>query len=158
MNYIQIISLTIVKDNIVKQSCPIANVSERVRYEHVAVGTSYENAVNNRCEKLGQERDFKAEPLKWGHWYIVNKVIAHNGNYYLRYYTDRNSHPSRTLWVGDRVATPTEVATINAHRKSSGSTYTNRQAERGIAAENQVQVRVANIANIIQFKCGEVIL
>lgn len=42
----------------------------------VQINYGYENAVNNRLEKQGDERTFKAEPLKWGEWEIANKVIT----------------------------------------------------------------------------------
>ena len=98
-------SLTIVKTDLVKKSCPIANITERVQYSHIAIGTSYENAVNNRNERTNGNRDFVAEPLAWGEWYIPNKVISHKGSFYLRYYTNRNTLTTRTLFVDGRPAT-----------------------------------------------------
>ena len=147
-------SLTIVKTDLVKKSCPIANVTERVQYSHIAIGTSYENAVNNRNERTNGNRDFVAEPLAWGEWYIPNKVITHKGSFYLRYYTNRNTLTTRTLFVDGRPATAQEVDIINAYRKASGSS-SNRQAAIGIAAADQVKPRTTNIANIVQFKYGE---
>lgn len=147
-------SLTIVKTDIVKKSCPIANVSERVEYSHIAIGTSYENAVNNRNENINGNRDFESEPLRWGEWYIANKVIAHKGNFYLRYYALKNTHTERTLLVNGREATASEVEIIKAYRKAESSGASNRQAELGIATADQVKPRVVNIANIVRFKFG----
>ena len=147
-------SLAIVKSDVVKKSCPIGNVTERVQYSHVAIGTSYENAVNNRNEITNGNRDFVAEPLTWGEWYVPNKIITYNGNYYLRYYVNKNTRTTRELFVDGRPATAEEVDVINAYRKASGSS-SNRQAAIGIAAADQVKPRTTNIVNIVQFKYGE---
>jgi hypothetical protein len=153
-NYNGFASMTIAKTDIVKKSCPLANVTEMVQYSHIAIGTSYENAVNNRNERINGSRDFVAESLPWGQWEIINKVIVNKGNYYLRYYTDRKSNPTRTLFVNGRLATAAEVEIINAHRtKASGSS--NRQAALNIAAEDQVKPRNAKFANILKIKFGD---
>ena len=153
-NYNGFASLTIVKTDVVKKSCPLTNVIEQVQYSHVAIGTSYENAVNNRNERINGSRDFVAESLPWGQWEIANKVISHKGNYYLRYYKNRNTITTRTLFVGDRLATVEEANIIHAFYKSSGSNNSNRQSYIGIANDEQVQPRVTNINSIIKIKFG----
>lgn len=153
-NYNGFASLAIVKTDLVKKSCPFANVTEVVQYSHIAIGTSYENAVNNRNERINGSRDFVAEPLPWGQWEIVNKVIVNKGNYYLRYYTNRNTHTTRTLFIDGRPATAQEVDIINAYRKASGSS-SNRQAEIGIADVDQVKLRTAKFTNIVKIKFGD---
>lgn len=148
-------AMTIVKTtNIVKKSCPIkGNITERVEYSHIAIGTSYENAVNNRNEMVNGNRDFVSESLTWGEWYIPNKVISHKGNFYLRYYIAKNTQPTRTLFIDGREATESEVEIIDAYR-TGGNNNSNRQAELGIATADQVKPRVVNIANIVRFKFG----
>ncbi len=152
-NYNGFASMTIIKTDVVKKSCPFANVTEVVRYSHIAIGTSYENAVNNRNERINGSRDFVAESLPWGQWEIVNKVIVNKGNYYLRYYTDSKSNPTRTLFIDGRPATAQEVEIINAYR-TGGNNNSNRQAEIGIAVEEQVKPRTAKVANIVKLKFG----
>ena len=153
-NYNGFASMTIVKTDVVKKSCPLANVTEQVQYSHVAIGTSYENAVNNRNERINGSRDFVAESLPWGQWEIANKVISHKGNYYLRYYISRNTITTRTLYVGDRLATVEEAKIINAYYKSSGSNNSNRQSSIGIVSAEQVHPRVTNINSITKIKFG----
>ena len=148
-------SLTFIKKNLVKKSCPIADVTERVQYSHVQIGTSYENAVNNRCERINGTREFVSEPLRYGEWYIVNKVYTHKGEYYLRYYTNKNTRTTRTLFVGNRPATASEIEIIKAHRYAVSHSISRRQAEQGIPAAEQVEVRGTKIAGIIQFKFGD---
>ena len=154
-NYNGFASMTIVKTDVVKKSCPLANVTEQVQYSHVTIGTSYEKAVNNRNERINGSRDFVAESLPWGQWEIANKVISHKGNYYLRYYKNRNTITTRTLYVGDRLATVEEVKIINAYYKSSGSNNSNRQSYIGIDSAEQVHPRVTNIVNIVRIKFGD---
>ena len=81
------------------------------------VNYSYESAVNNRLEKQGSERVFKAQSLPWGAWVegFENKLIEHKGNLYLCYYDVANAKPkatsSDTATVAPKVAsTNTKVA------------------------------------------------
>ena len=44
-------------------------------------GYNYQNAVNNRAEKNGNERDFVADSLPWGEWLVPNKFISNGFKY-----------------------------------------------------------------------------
>jgi hypothetical protein len=121
----------------------------------VQINYSYENAVNNRLQKQGDAATFQAESLPWGQWYSVNKVINHNGQYYLRFYTVDNQKLDTTYFVDGRPATPAEIATIKAY-KDSKSKPSARQAAEGLT-DNQVTARSVNFDNITAFKCGDII-
>ena len=58
------------------------------------IGYSYENAVNNRLDKIGSDVEFKAESLPWGSWIEgqENKLIENKGSLYLRYYKHTNGN------------------------------------------------------------------
>lgn len=47
------------------------------------IGFDYENSVNNAQEKQGEDRDFVAQPRKWGK-HINAVLIEHNGKYYVQ--------------------------------------------------------------------------
>lgn len=112
---------------------------------------SYENAVNNRLEKQGDSRDFVSNPLHWGTWAIVNLLIAHKGESYLRCYLINSKPLDVTYFVDGRPATADEVKTIKdykkAHEKSSNT--------QGLDNDTQVRPLAINTANIIELTCGE---
>lgn len=114
----------------------------------VQINYGYENAVNNRLEKQGDERTFKAEPLKWGEWEIANKVITHKGERYLRYYSFNGTNkPIVQYYVDGRKATAQELAIIKAYVAASKKPSATQSAE-GLT-ENQVKPRVVNFSNIL---------
>lgn len=116
----------------------------------VQLGFSYENAVNNRLEKQGNERCFVAEPLKWGQWVegFENKVIEHKGAYYLRYYHMRNADCASVWLVNGAVATAEQFRKIMDYLTSKKKS-SDRQTEVGLI-ENQVEPRAVKVENIIR--------
>lgn len=50
----------------------------------VLVNVDYENSVNNRLEKAGEERNFVSKPRVWGQYLNdSNSIVIHNGKCYL---------------------------------------------------------------------------
>lgn len=114
------------------------------------LGYSYENAVNSRLHKQGDEATFVAEPLKWGKWVdgFENKVIEHKGSLYLRYYHMRNADITSVWLVNGAVANAEQFRRIMDYL-SSKKKGSDRQAEVGLV-ENQVQPRAVKVENIIR--------
>jgi hypothetical protein len=52
------------KSRVDGRPCEYVGIRKRTTCQAM-VGTDYENGVNNRKEKEGQERDFQAEPHRW---------------------------------------------------------------------------------------------
>lgn len=114
----------------------------------VQLNYNYENAVNNRLGKQGDERSFNAEPLKWGEWEIANKVITHKGERYLRYYSFNGTNKSIVqYYVDGRKATEEETAIIKEYVATSKKPSATQSAEGLI--ENQVKPRVVKFSNIL---------
>ena len=106
----------------------------------------YEKAVNNRLEKQGFERTFTSATLPWGTWHTANKVIEHNGNYYLRIYEVKNSKPNCEYFIDGKKATQEEYDLFKefiTERKSS-----EKQEEHGLKDENQVKPNSPKFENI----------
>ena len=114
------------------------------------INYSYENAVNNRLEKQGNERNFIAQSLPWGEWVKgqENKLIVHKGTMYLRYYDVANADIKSMWFVNGRMATADEFKKIFEYLQSKKKTST-RQEENGLI-ENQVKPKVVKIENIIR--------
>lgn len=131
---------------------------EIVPIEKVSEGTfqfnfSYENAVNNRGEKEnGEPINFVGQSLAWGKWYdgLVNKVIEHKGELYLRFYWVKNCPITNEYFVGGNPATKEQIALIEqfTERKPIGT-----QTAAGVT-ENQVVARSVKFDNILSITMG----
>lgn len=130
----------------------INGVVTKVVSKVVQLNYSYENAVNNRLEREGKDRDFEAQKLPWGEWFVANKIIAHKGKFYLRYYDYNNNVLNKAYFVDGRPATADELATIKEYEKASNKP-SNTQ---GLSEEHEVKPLVVAEENIISLKCGEI--
>ena len=70
------------------------------------VGTDYEKSVNREAERQNKKPKFESENLKWGEYVpgLVNKILSHNGNLYLRTQTtpnQRRRQPNKFLYYRD---------------------------------------------------------
>lgn len=111
---------------------------------------SYENAVNNRLERQGDERTFEAQGLPFGQWFIPNFLIAHKGEMYLRFYLVKGSNLETSYFVDGKPANENETALIKAYKAQRES---NTQSAAGLT-ENQVKPCALSCANLITLDCG----
>lgn len=127
---------------------------EKVFDGNVQLNYSYENAVNNRLKNKGLQDDFDALSLPWGRWDIPNKIVAHNGKLYMRYYLvksgDASKKPKVRFIVNGRDATDAEIDIIKLYDNKS---YSSRQAAKGLT-ENQVSARVVEFCNVVEVSVG----
>lgn len=113
---------------------------------------SYENAVNNRLEKQGDERIFEAQSLPWGEWLIPNKFIRHNGGLYLRVYTYDGGIIKSNFFVNGRPATEEENIVIREWKAAKDKT-SHTQAAAGLE-DNQCKPFSINALNIVTIQSG----
>ena len=113
---------------------------------------SYENAVNNRIEKQGGERNFVAQGLPFGQWFVPNFLISHKGEMYLRFYTFKGGKLETTYFVDGKPATENETMLITAY-KNQRNASSGTQASAGLTA-NQVKPCALNTKNLISLDCG----
>lgn len=131
----------------------INGVVTKVVSKIVQLNFSYENAVNNRLEREGKERDFEAQKLPWGEWFVANKIIAHKGKFYLRYYDINNGNVlNKAYFVNGMPATDEQLAIIKEYEKATHKP-SNTQ---GLSEEHEVKPLVVAEENIIALKCGEI--
>lgn len=148
--FAHIVTLTEVK---IPKKLGIVGVVTKQYEGEVQLNYSYENAVNNRLEKQGDERTFVADQLRWGTWEIVNKIITHKGAKYLRYYAFKGSNkPKVEYFVDGKSATSEELAIIKAYEQSKYKGSAKQSAE-GLTT-NQVSPKVVNFDNILELKVG----
>ena len=66
-----------------KTNNPFGTIFKQIRTV-AFVGADYENSVNREMSRQDTDGVFKTETLPWGQWEILNKIISHNGEFYLR--------------------------------------------------------------------------
>jgi hypothetical protein len=108
---------------------------------------NYEQAVNNRLEREGKEPNFSTEKLPWGKWVFRNKVIAHNGELYMRTYRVRNSNEHTIYLLDGHLVSEEEMADIQKWLKPESTS--SKQEEKGLEEELQVKPRTYQFDNII---------
>ena len=116
----------------------------------VQINYSYENAVNNRLEKQGNDRTFVAKGLTYGEWEIPNKIIKTKDGYQLRYYALNGTHPKVEYKIDGRTPTAEELAIIKEYNASKNKSSARQSAE-GLTA-NQVVARNVKFENILSLK------
>lgn len=119
------------------------HVSAITSMSGIQINASYEKAVNNRIKG---EKDFKAESLPWGEWFIPNKVITHKGKMYLRFYVTKSAKTEKAYYYdGERVDEEMAKDIASNIRESKPSA---RQAEVGISEEDMVKPFTVAAENI----------
>lgn len=123
---------------------------KRVIKTKVQINYSYQNAVNNRLERQGEERTFVAQSLPWGSWVEgqENKLIAHKDSLYLRYYEYKGAEYKEVWFVDGEQANAEQFAAIMNYLESKKKPSSNRQSESGLT-ENQVKPKLAKVNEIL---------
>ena len=83
-----------------KTNNPHGRIDKQVRVVGF-VGADYETSVNREATRQDATPVFQAEKLPWGKWHVLNKVIEHNGGFYLRTQTtpgNRRVQPAKVLF------------------------------------------------------------
>ena len=58
-----------------------------------SIGIIYENAVNNKLDREGYEKNFEAASLPWGEWVEGSKIfLTHKGGLYVRLYMYKDNN------------------------------------------------------------------
>lgn len=147
---------TITEPDMYLKDNPFKGRVQKVSATHMQFGYCYQNAVNNRLEKVGCEGDFVAEPLPWGEWVLPNKVITHKDTLYLRTYNVKGAKPRSFFFLDGRLATQEQYAEFSKFFKPVKSA-SNKQTEKGLT-ENQVKVKNYKFASILRLSMnGDII-
>ena len=171
--FVSVISAT--EPKLLKRGNPLAGAKVvKLTKAVLQFGYSYENAVNNRIEKINsyidendmfdgeivydiiEKPNFEAEGLPWGSWVegFENKIIEHKGELYARFYEKKNDHREVIYLVNGEMASDEEIAIIKQFTPKS---YSNRQAEVGIEDyADQVKPRTYKFSSIVSLKCGAI--
>ena len=154
----KIASIRYVKEEKVPKKYGLIGVVQKDVQMQVQLNWGYENVVNTRLEKQGDERVFKAQSLRWGAWFEgqVNKIILHKGELYLRAYT-MNSNTKKVVeyFVDGVPATAEQIAIIKEYEQSKNKVSAT-QSESGLT-ENQVKPMAIKFANIVELRVNGIV-
>ena len=122
----------------------IGIVTSRCTY-NPAIGLTYGKTVNNRLEKEGKEKDFKAQELPWGHWVgSGSTIIEHKGSFYLRLSLVGANSTRKQWFLNGEPVTRKQIADILPAPKKS------RNEHQGL--ENPVIVVNVKVKTITRLK------
>lgn len=132
---------------------PYGKIYKKVRAVGT-VGANYERAVNRELAAIGQMPIFEAQPLPWGKWLVVNKIIENKGELYLRTQTtstQRRKSPAKVLRyrsANDHTLTPKQVL-----KYLPGAVEAFTQTEAGLEdVEQQVWVRNYKFSSLLRIR------
>ena len=124
---------------------------------NVAIGYNYENVVNNRLERQGNERSFVCEKPNGKTW-LINGLILCADKDETKKYLRTTMRPNMTTHVvyllDERVVTNKDIeAEIKSFMPKSAPSK--KQSECGLSDENQVVVRDFTVENVLALVQGE---
>lgn len=136
--------VTLTEPKLLKRGNPL--IGQEVRkityYTNVGLGISYENTINNKRERNGEERDFVSEKpfgMSWEHFPFILKSDKNPSQKYLRLQFYANTKVKSIYLINGKLATPNELEIIKK--------FTPKRAETEIKV---VSVKLENIKKIKQ--------
>jgi hypothetical protein len=119
-----------------RKMVPDYKVEKQSKVTYLYGGGSYEERVNEALRADGSTNEFTGSGLRWGEWFIQNKVILYQGQFYVRAYVDKGNTPDVEYFVDDKPATEQQIKDIKEFEiESSGSA---KQANEGLSEEKQI--------------------
>lgn len=110
-------------------------------YSNIGLGISYENTVNNRKERNGEERNFEAEKPSGMSWEVFPFILKSDKNpsqKYLRMQFYANTKVKSVFLINGKLATPSEMEIIKR--------FTPKKSE------SEIKVVSIKLQNIIKIK------
>lgn len=140
--------VTITTPKLLKRGNPLngQDVRKVTFYTNIGLGISYENTMNNKREKDGEERDFEAQKpsgMSWEAFPFILRSDKDPNQKYLRMQFYANTKVQSTYLINGKIATPNELEIIKQ--------FTPKKSESeikvlSIKLQNVVKIKQANIS------------
>ena len=140
--------VTITTPKLLKRGNPLIgqDVRKVTFYTNIGLGISYENTINNKRERNGEERNFEAEKpfgMSWEHFPFILKSDKDPNQKYLRMQFYANTKCESTYLINGKIATPSELEIIKQ--------FTPKKSESeikvlSIKLQNVVKIKQANLS------------
>lgn len=136
--------ITMTEPKLLKRGNPLIgqDIKKITFYSNIGLGISYENTINNRKERNGEERNFEAEKpfgMSWEHFPFILKSDKNPSQKYLRLQFYANTKVKSVFLINGKLATPNELEIIKQ--------FTPKKTETEIKV---VSVKLENIKKIKQ--------
>ena len=136
--------VTITTPKLLKRGNPF--IGQEVRkitfYTNIGLGISYENTINNKKERNGEERDFEAQKpsgMSWEAFPFILKSDKNPNQKYLRMQFYANTKMKSVYLINGKLATLSELETIKK--------FLPKRSESG-----EVKVVTIKLQNIVKIK------
>lgn len=141
-----------------KRGNPFYGRVQKATYmSHVALGYGYENVINARLERKGEEGNYQAEKPKGKSWLEYPYILQSDKDESVKYLrcTMRPSTATKTLYIldGEIVTDAETIIAIKGWLPKSAPCV--KQTESGLSEEEQVIVRDYKLDNILCLTQGE---
>jgi hypothetical protein len=138
----------------------IGHVVRKVtEYHNIALGTDYQNTVNNRLEKQGEERNFVTQAPKGKKWYnnFFYQSLKDENEFYLKIiFNKAKSHTETRYMIDGRLTTDIERREIESFCYSH--TTSQKQADAGLQKENEVIIIAPSLKNVLKITLGDKVI
>jgi len=139
--------ITMTEPKLLKRGNPLIgqDIKKITFYSNIGLGISYENTMNNRKEKNGEDRDFEAEKpfgMSWEHFPFILKSDKNPSQKYLRLQFYANTKVKSVFLINGKLATPNELEIIKQFTPKKNETEIKVVS---VKLENVKKIKQANL-------------
>jgi len=139
--------ITMTEPKLLKRGNPLIgqDIKKITFYSNIGLGISYENTINNRKERNGEERDFEAEKpfgMSWEHFPFILKSDKNPSQKYLRLQFYANTKVKSVFLINGKLATPNELEIIKQFTPKKNETEIKVVS---VKLENVKKIKQANL-------------
>ena len=132
----------------------VGRVTKRTTYNNAILGVSYQNCVNNRLERTGNEANYQAEAPKGKKHYNDFFYISLDGEtFYLKIGMYKNTTASVKYFIDGHEATDTELATLKTFLQTTNQ-FCAKQQNAGLDASEQYRLVAPKAQNVVSVTLG----
>lgn len=140
--------VTITTPKLLKRGNPLngQDVRKVTFYTNIGLGISYENTINNRKERNGEDRDFIAEKpsgMSWEHFPFILRSDKDPNQKYLRMQFYANTRVESAYLINGKLATKSELEIIKQFTPKRTETELKVLS---IKLQNVAKIKQANIS------------
>ena len=140
--------VTLTEPKLLKRGNPL--IGQEVRkityYTNVGLGISYENTINNKKERNGEERDFVSEKpfgMSWEHFPFILKSDKNPTQKYLRMQFYKNTTAKSVYLINGKLATLSELEIIKQFTPKRNENSEIKVVS--VKLQNVVKIKQANL-------------
>lgn len=140
--------VTITEPKLLKRGNPLIGqeVKKVTFYSNIGLGISYQNTMNNKKERNGEERDFEAEKpfgMSWEHFPFILKSDKDPSQKYLRMQFYANTTAKSVYLINGKLATISELEIIKQFTPKRNENSEIKVVS--VKLQNVVKIKQANL-------------